>query len=619
MNAVPEELGEDARRSEREAVAGELRARLEPGSPRDTGEGLPLPSGSRLARLAQIFGLSIFDVDVVAVLWAGAFDSKLRAQCARLGGGLHPTVLGLAGWLGHAPRVRMPSESALLLWRMVDEHPMVDGNATLELDPHIIAWLEDDAELDRELCGHARIVVPTLELGWPLDTWAAELAEGVRRGQRIRVHLDGDDAAQAQACAAALAARLGMPLLAVDDAAGEQGATRRISAHRQAFLDGCALFFAGATNEVPLPFPLQFSACPPARTRPDVRELTLRLPALDAPRRLRLWESALPESAAWSAAQRASLAAQSASAAEILRVAATAPGSLDAALGSLREISRADLGGLAQRLDAQFCWDDLVVPGAVRDRLREIAFEARERDAFWSASPAARLYPQGRGLVALFAGSPGTGKTMAAQVIAAELGLDLWRVDLSAVLSKWVGETAQHLQKLLGACTARRAVLFFDEADALYGKRVEDVRDAQDRFANMDISHLMVALEAYDGVIVMATNLRGNIDGAFMRRIRHVVEFPRPDAAARRAIWERANRAVFGEQAPSAEDLDCLARLDASGAQIKNAVLSGVFAARNAGVPADKHFLGRMLARELAKDGAGISPRDLDAMLDTHP
>jgi SpoVK/Ycf46/Vps4 family AAA+-type ATPase len=215
----------------------------------------------------------------------------------------------------------------------------------------------------------------------------------------------------------------------------------------------------------------------------------------------------------------------------------------------------------------------------------------------------------------LFAGPPGTGKTMAAQVIAAELGLDLWRVDLSAVLSKWVGETAQHLQKVLSACTTRRAVLFFDEADALYGKRVEDVRDAQDRFANMDVSHLMVALEAYDGVIVMATNLRGNIDAAFMRRIRHVVEFPRPDACARREIWRRASEAVLGDQALESAELECLARLDATGAQIKNAVLSGVFAARGAGTRADKRLFGRMLARELAKDGAGISQRDLNDIL----
>jgi SpoVK/Ycf46/Vps4 family AAA+-type ATPase len=162
-------------------------------------------------------------------------------------------------------------------------------------------------------------------------------------------------------------------------------------------------------------------------------------------------------------------------------------------------------------------------------------------------------------------------------------------------------------------------VLFFDEADALYGKRVEAVRDAQDRYANMDVSHLMVALESYDGIILMATNLRANIDGAFMRRIRHCVEFPRPDQQARRAIWQRVIAGLVAPHALTACDLDRLARLDATGAQIKNAALSAVFAARRAGTPPDTRLLGRMLARELGKDGAGLSQRDLDAMLEGGP
>lgn len=621
MSAAPEQLNaaEDPARGERELLADELRGCLEVGTPRSGDSGLPLAGDSRLARLAQVFGLSTFESDVVAVLWVGAFDPALRAaMCARGSMDLHPTPRGIARWLGHAPRIRLASESPLRTWRLVDEHPMIDGNAALALDPHVIAWLEGDPELDRTLCSFARILPPNLELpSWPLDRWAAELADGIRCGLRWRVQLACDDTALAQSCAAALVRRLGMMLLAVDDAAGEEGTDRRLRAHRQAFLDGCALYFGSAHGDagVPLPFPLQFTHAAPVRTRPDVRELVLRLPQVEVSERLLLWQSALPECSRWAAPERDALASHAASIGEIARVAATVPVDANEAVTALREISRADLGGLAQLIDAQFGWDDLVVPDAVRERLGEIAFEARERDRFWSNARAARLFPQGRGLVALFAGPPGTGKTMAAQVIAAELGLDLWRVDLSAVLSKWVGETAQHLQKVLSACTTRRAVLFFDEADALYGKRVEDVRDAQDRFANMDVSHLMVALEAYDGVIVMATNLRGNIDGAFMRRIRHVVEFPRPDACARREIWRRASEAVLGDQALESAELECLARLDATGAQIKNAVLSGVFAARSAGTRADKRLFGRMLARELAKDGAGISQRDLNDML----
>jgi SpoVK/Ycf46/Vps4 family AAA+-type ATPase len=225
----------------------------------------------------------------------------------------------------------------------------------------------------------------------------------------------------------------------------------------------------------------------------------------------------------------------------------------------------------------------------------------------------ARLYPQGRGLVALLAGPPGTGKTMAAQVIAAEIGMDLLRVDLSAVVSKWVGETSQHLQKILSARVSRHAVLFFDEADALYGKRVEETRDAQDRYANMDISHLMVALENFDGVVLLASNLKGNIDGAFLRRIRHCVEFTRPDVAARKAIWQRVTSTLF----PGTHNisLDQLASLEATGAQIKQAALSAAFAARRLACEPHTLLLAQMLAREMAKDGGGISARELTAAL----
>ncbi len=257
-----------------------------------------------------------------------------------------------------------------------------------------------------------------------------------------------------------------------------------------------------------------------------------------------------------------------------------------------------------------------MLPEATQTRLREIAFEARERTRVWSEPAAARLFPYGRALVALFAGAPGTGKTMAAQVIAADLGLDLLAVDLSAVVSKWVGETAQHLQQLLASHAAQRAVLFFDEADALYAKRVEEVRDAQDRYANLDTSHLMTLLETYPGIVLLASNLKANIDSAFLRRIRHVVDFPKPTLAARVHIWRRVLDALFGKQQMQRLDaeIQAIAAIEATGALIKNAALSALFASRQSGCPPDAKLLGRMLARELAKEGSGLSARALDAL-----
>ena len=622
MSAVLEDLPrggvETPPMDERDVLAAELTARLEGAA----SSGLPVAPHSRLGRLAALFGLSEFETDVVAVLWTTAFDPDLRTALLDRDGP-HLTPRGIAQCCSHPARVRLSSESPLRVWRLVDEHPLIDGSAALAIDPHIVAWLEGEPELDRALTGRARRLAPTFELpSWPLERWAAQLKEGLERGLRWRVRLETEDPILAAACATAVARRVQLPVLRVDLAgpAGEEAADRALRAHRQAYLDTCALYFdAGAASHwIPIPFALQFVAGTAAPAPAEgVRDIVLRLAAPTVDERCMLWRAALPGAAAWPQQQLDALALHAeAGVDDIARVAAAEPVDVDAALHALRGAAQNDFDGLAQRIDAQFGWDDLVVPEPVHERLSEIAFEARERGRLWADAGAARLYPQGRGLVALFAGPPGTGKTMAAQVIASELGLDLWRVDVSAVLSKWVGETAQHLQKILSARTARRAVLFFDEADALYGKRVEEIRDAQDRYANMDVSHLMVALEAYDGIILMATNLRANIDGAFMRRIRHCVEFPRPDQNARRAIWGRVVAALFGIDVLGANDLDRLSRLEATGAQIKNAALSAVFAARRAGSPPDTRLLGRMLARELAKDGSGLSQRDLDAMLE---
>ena len=466
MSAVSEDLeapAADAVSSERQTLAARLAARLdrtgdtceEPGS-------LAVDTRSRLAMLTRIFGLNRLEADVVAVLWVVAFDSRLRtALVAADRFAAHPTPRGISRLLGHEARLRLASESPLRTWRLVDEHPMIDGTAALALDPHIVAWLEDAAELDRALCGHARIVVPGFELpSWPLERTAGEIADGVRRGLRWRVCVDSEDRRLAQEFAAALARRLGLPLLVVDDVTGGEAAELRLRAHRQAFLDGCALFFGGIEGDagVPSPFPVQiFHGCIP-RERGDVRELTVRLPAPDVEERILLWQAALPECARWPRTELDALSLHPAGAADIARAAAAVPADAATASEKLRAALRDDTEGLAQRIDAHFCWDDLVVPAVVRERLEEISFEARERSGFWSSPEAARLYPQGRGLVALFSGPPGTGKTMAAQVIAAELDLDLCRVDMSTVLSKWVGETAQEFRRSSRAYRQARRV-----------------------------------------------------------------------------------------------------------------------------------------------------------------
>jgi SpoVK/Ycf46/Vps4 family AAA+-type ATPase len=187
----------------------------------------------------------------------------------------------------------------------------------------------------------------------------------------------------------------------------------------------------------------------------------------------------------------------------------------------------------------------------------------------------------GKGLNVLFSGPPGTGKTMGAEVIARELGLDLYRIDLSQVVSKYIGETEKNLDRIFNAAENSNAILFFDEADALFGKRSE-VRDSHDRYANIEISYLLQKMEEYQGVSMLATNLRQNLDEAFVRRLQAIIEFPFPNEEYRRKIWE----GVFPAEAPLAEDVkfDLLAReVRLAGGNIKNMAVAAAFYAATDG------------------------------------
>jgi len=240
-----------------------------------------------------------------------------------------------------------------------------------------------------------------------------------------------------------------------------------------------------------------------------------------------------------------------------------------------REHSRRSLEGLARRVDVTAEWSDLVLPDAQARTLRQIAIHVRRRAIVNDRWGFAGKHAGGLGLTVLFAGSSGTGKTMAAEILAAELDLDLYKVDLASVVSKWIGETEKNLRAIFDGAAQSGAVLLFDEADALFGKRSE-VRDSHDRFANLEVSYLLQQMEAYRGIAILTTNMQHALDAAFMRRIRFVVQFPFPDPAARAEIWRR----IFPAGAPVAElDHAALAQLNVSGGVIRNIALGAAFLA----------------------------------------
>jgi SpoVK/Ycf46/Vps4 family AAA+-type ATPase len=238
-----------------------------------------------------------------------------------------------------------------------------------------------------------------------------------------------------------------------------------------------------------------------------------------------------------------------------------------------------------------------VLPELQLNTLRQIALHARQRAVVYERWGFAAKNSRGLGLSALFAGASGTGKTLAAEVLANELRLDLYRIDLSQVVSKYIGETEKNLRRVFDAAEAGGAVLLFDEADALFGKRSE-VKDSHDRYANIEVSYLLQRMEAYRGLAILTTNMKSALDPAFLRRIRFVVHFPFPDAAQRAGIWRR----IFPLETPT-EGLDVarLARLNVAGGNIANIALNAAFLAADAGQPVRMPHLLRAAQLEYAK------------------
>ncbi|MET8578534.1 ATP-binding protein [Streptomyces sp. NPDC005012] len=275
-----------------------------------------------------------------------------------------------------------------------------------------------------------------------------------------------------------------------------------------------------------------------------------------------------------------------------------APDDLRAAV---RAQNGAGLDRLARRVEPGVGWDDLVLPPTTHRRLRELALRARHRDQVlgqWGMRPGGG---RGRGVIALFAGESGTGKTMSAEVVAADLGMDLYVVDLSTVVDKYIGETEKNLERIFTEASAVNAVLLFDEADAIFGKRSE-VKDARDRHANIESAYLLQRMESFDGIAVLTTNLRANLDEAFTRRLDVVADFPVPDPGQRLALWDRC----LGDRLPRADDLDlafCADRFDLAGGSIRSCVVTAAYLAAETGTPLTMGQLITAIAQEYRKLG----------------
>lgn len=593
---------------------------------------------SRFARLARVFGLTPEEMDLLGLAAAVAFDPLLGRVCAYLqdhSGRTYLTEELAARLLGLDRASVWTPGMNIFRWELIQSRDMGVGEPpALVIDLQIKDWLRGKSSLDEVLIGAVGMAGSTGSVlpEWPVDDVVRWTQESLRSAEpaRLRVVVVAPRGGGKGDFAAAVAGKLTMPFLAVDSDACDEGNWKRFFLHtqRQAFLETAALSWIGeAVSRLRWPgsqplFPLQFVLCEPGLEPAPVTgavDRVVRLPMPEAKTREHLWQQSSPHARTWPAAELRKLAEHHRVwPGDVIRAIQLGAGSPAEAALLVRDSARRRFGNLAQILECPFDWDDLVLPQGVKQLLEAISFEAEERGEFWQQKAAQRLFPQGRGLVALFSGPSGTGKTMAAQVIAARLTQDLCRVNVAQLVSKWVGETPKNVEQVIRVAAENDVVLFFDEADALFARRLTEIRDAQDRFANTDTAFLLQAIESYPGIAILATNLKTNIDAAFLRRLRYLVEFPKPDAALQRTLWTKLVTALAGEKRANAlaNAFDLLSSAtEVTGAQIKFAVLAGLFAAR----ADNKHLNARHLLigldRELAKEGRAIGPRERDKIL----
>ena len=508
----------------------------------------------------------------------------------------------------------------------------------LVLDPRIRQYLLGSDEPDVRLTGHLGVHRPTGPTGREPDPALAgrllRLAvHHLRPGRPPLVcHLYGPDTEGQFDLVRHTSHGLGLPLAGADarTLTGPDGSFLLRLAFREALLQGAAMHLAhadlvlreeygtllrtlvDAVAEYGLPVFLtgatQWTA---AAAELPVHSVEVPLP--DLPRSTALWRDSLAahtdraddwasELAGRYRLPRSRIAA-AVRLADSRRLTEDAPRRLTLAdvSAACRSASQHTLGPAAGRVPARHGWPDLVLPADRVTQLRDICDQVRHRQLVLQEWGFGARLGHGTGLSVLFSGPPGTGKTLAAEVLAHELDVDLYKIDLSGVVSKYIGETEKNLARVFAEAGTGNAILFFDEADALFGKRTE-VSDAHDRYANIETSYLLQRVEEYEGVVVLATNLRQNIDDAFIRRIRFVVEFPFPEADDRRRIW----RTLLPPGAPLAEDVDLarLAReLPVTGANIKNIVLQAAFLAAADGTAIGRSHILRGARREFEKIG----------------
>jgi SpoVK/Ycf46/Vps4 family AAA+-type ATPase len=615
----------------------------------------------QLVFLSEAFNLSRFEIDVLLFCVAPAVDARFGSLYGFLQDDVtrrHATPGLIIDLLSEPGLQRMnllayftPDSSLIkhgLLQRVPDAHQQVAPYALHQMhrvDETIVAFLFGQYQPRESLAG-------CLKLDWP----QADPADAVVLGESITalsaiadvsvdnspiVSLQGTDVSQLQAAERHISVSSGMPLLRLELEKVNGGREAQVeavqAALRDARLSSAVLSVVGwdaiLTDGAPPaslmedvfthPGPVILTGKSRWQARAVARERSIVWHAFTPPdytQRVALWQHFVrAPKAVLKQIDFETLAGQFALTATQIRDAAAAANDYAAQhkqklnqailLAATRDQSSPALGSLARKITPRHAWNDLVLPDDQREMLVELVNTVRKRAIVLDAWELGRKLTASQGMTALFAGPPGTGKTTGAEIVAAELGLDLYKIDLSTIVSKFIGETEKNLERIFNEAESSNAILFFDEADAIFGKRSE-VKDAHDRYANMEVSYLLQRMEAYNGVTILATNLRTNLDDAFLRRLQFAVDFPFPDEQQRLKIWQT----LFPSNVERDKNVDFARlahRFKLTGGSIRNIIVGAAFlAAGDGGVVTQKHLL-HSTRRELQKMGRLVNDRDM--------
>lgn len=580
-------------------------------------------------RLAHLFSLSDFEAGILVLCLAAELFPETGELCAVAHNDARlrfPTFqLALRTIAGAHWSATLP-QSPLRRWHLIEVgagDPLL--TAPLALAEPVLHFLMSAPALDERLLPLLEPVAPpeVLPFGYRAQAEKLLVLLAEAKEQAVVAHLSGTATRGKHAVAAIASASLGLRLFALDAAQIPAALKdRELVQHmieRDAALLGFALLVdlkhastAEATAAAQLADSFAGVALLCGEGVPALRHSRLERIAIDRPdpaSQQALWNFALGEAATRCNGHVERVATQfSFDYEQILRTGEAVRRQVDCSgdtgaaageqlLASCRAGAPGALDVLAQRIEPRAGWQDIMLPEASLEALRAIAAQVRQQGKVLERRGFAAQTTRGLGISALFHGPSGTGKTLAAEVLALDLGLDLWRIDLSQMVSKYIGETEKNLAAIFDAAENTGSILLFDEADALFGRRSE-VRDSHDRYANIEVSYLLQRIEAYRGLAILTSNLRANLDTAFMRRITFFVSFPFPDQNLRRCIWEH----IFPSAMP-AENLDYgkLARLNFAGGNIRNIALNAAYIAADLDQPVRMEHLLAAARRECAK------------------